>query len=252
MILEEYIFGIILILIRLPPFYFVPSFGLLSLSHNISRLLIVVLFLYILFFKKKRQFILVPHTTSLLLSIFVISQSLSIIFTINVQSFLATYKDFIFGILLFYISFELINKKNIFYIITMLLCVTFVQLLYELTFFFAPSFIFTYMKPFLYEKYWFSLIYQSNRIRYFGDTFDEVFVYLITWQYFRSKHKPEKIISTIFFLGIIFITFISNWRTKNLLLIISIISSYFIFIKKIGKESFLFSNPIDSFPIYFI
>jgi len=235
-----YVLSLAIFLIRLPPFYFLP-FGDLFMTHNLSSVLIGALFCYLILkmFINKRGGVSIPFPIYIM-AFFIVGQSLSIISASNVKSYLSEYKDVIFAFFTFFVSFHIINRKNVMMFINIFLLTSFISLLFQLITYFYPQILRNTIIPILYKKYFDFLQYQTNRGRFFGDSFDEIIIPFIFLYLFHTNKLITKFVYILFINIILFIVIISNWRTKALMAFYSILSSLFIFRKELKSYLILF------------
>lgn len=230
------ILALAIFLIRLPPFYFLP-FGNLFMTHNLSSLLIGFLFcslvLSIFIGKRKERFI---PLSIYIMAIFIVSQSLSVINAVNVKSYLSEYKDVSFAFFTFFVSFNLVSKKNINQFVRIFIVTSFINLVFQLITYFYPQILTNYVHPILYSKYLDFLQYQTNRGRFFGDSFDEIMIPFIILYLFRTNKIALRLSYIVLINAILFIVVVSNWRTKAVMALYSILSSFFIFRNELKKH----------------
>lgn len=100
------LFFLTVFLLKFPPFYLLPFQSRLVSSHTLSKGLILVLFMYMAYSRRKQVLSLIRHNTaSVLVLVFFIAQSLSVIAATDIPLFLQTYQNSIFAVLLFLLSF---------------------------------------------------------------------------------------------------------------------------------------------------
>lgn len=229
------VLALAIFLIRLPPFYFLP-FGNLFMTHNLSNLLIGLLFCFLVLsiFVDKRREELIPSSIYIM-AIFIVSQSLSVLNAVNIKSYLSEYKDVTFAFFTFFVSFNLVNKKNVDLFIRIFIVTSFINLLFQFITYFYPQILINYLHPILYDKYFEFFKYQTNRGRFFGDSFDEIMIPFIILYLFRTNKIVLKLSYIILINAISFIVVVSNWRTKAVMALYSILSSFYIFRNELKK-----------------
>ena len=107
-----------------------------------------------------------------------------------------------------------------------LLASSLINILFQLITYFFPHITFNYISPFFYEKYLHFFEYQFNRNRFFGDSFDEIMIPLIILYLIQEKKFINKLFYILFTILIIFVTLISNWRTKAVIFIFVFLHPY--------------------------
>ncbi|GIW62183.1 MAG: hypothetical protein KatS3mg091_662 [Patescibacteria group bacterium] len=181
-------------------------------TNQIAYILTIVPFIFIVpklkseLYKKRRFF--------LLLSFFLISITLSLSKSLDIISSMKIWKNFVIGFLLFNNLVVYFSKKDISLILTALLSASFVNLILQIGFFISPQTYLKYLEIILHPSGIDYLIYSLNRGRLFGNTFEEVFIPIILYFFVSSRNKNFRFFLFCFFLLIIFLTNIANWRTK--------------------------------------
>lgn len=158
-----------------------------------------------------------PSKTNILILLYFVGQSLSIIHASNIQAFFTMYKDLIFGIVIYFLGINLLDTKSKVNIAIQLLVVTVgINLLYQLFLYFQPDLFGSIIKPFLYEKYLTVLEVNEAREKYFIEILDltlmPILIYLLC-----SKNVLQKAIILILLLISTILAFLSNFRTHLLL-----------------------------------
>lgn len=233
------LFCLSVFIVILPPIYLLPFQSAFLTSHSIARYIILLVFLLILInhYVNNRKTSLNKRLVALILFYF-ITQSISILAAVNIQSFFIEYKDTIFSVLIFFVTVSIINKKNILTLVKYLLIAGISLVIYEFIVYFYPTFVYSYLKPILYEQYWRIFDYQLNRQRFFGDLLVEILVPLIIYYSSITKNISNKILLYCFTGAITFFSFVSNWRSKAFVLVFALLSSLFLYTKKGRKLIF--------------
>lgn len=223
------VFCIIYILIRIPNFYLFfqsPYF----LSHSIARGLILVFTLFQI--KKLIQIKKLPSST-LYITLYFVGVSLSIVSIVNVGSFFTVYKDVIFSLLLFFNTFILIQKEDVYLLLKLFAVLTVVMLLSEVLILLYPTVILPVFTSILHESYLQFFQYQFGRERWFVDSLNEAFLPVIAFIILNRKTNIGHFLILLFaVISIVFITFISGSRTKLVICIFSSVFTLFIFYKR--------------------
>jgi lipopolysaccharide cholinephosphotransferase len=231
--INQYLFYAVILLVRLPNFYIFPIQSSFFLSNNLLRvitILIVVLNLYIVL-KEKRK-IYSYKKLLLVVGVFFISQSLSIINAQNIQAFLSAYKDMIFGLLLYMSGCFILDSKNIKRYTLFLQRTILFALVVQVAVLIIPIFQ-NFYSSILNEAYLSFFDYQLSRGRYFGGTLEEAYIPILLLDvYILTSSLQKKIISTVSTTLAIYISYISNWRTKFIICIFSLFCSLVLNIKR--------------------
>jgi len=230
-----------LFLIRLPPFYFFLIDIDIFTSHNFTRLLILISFIFLnLILYKSKDKILHKKKIFYLLLIYFFTQSLSVFGAKNINSFLLIYKNLFFSLMFFFISFFIINKNLIKTVFKILILTSFINVIYQLSFYFFSDQIRSYLDLILYKPHLQFLYYLHEKNKYFVDSFDELIIPGLIYYIIKTRKKFNKFLIIFLLLSVIFITFISNSRTKFILLLFSLFCSFFIFKKNFKRLVLLF------------
>lgn len=216
-------FLVAIFLLRLPPLLFIFNSSLFS-SHNIARYLLILSFFLILYliYKRKFKFHLKNGLTFIILLYF-LTQTSSIFGATNIQAFLFTYKDIVFGILVYLIgSCLIVSRKNINNIISVLLFCVSLNLAYQFIIYFFPDLFKSLLVPLIYPKYLQIFDVNLPRQKYFVDIFDVALIPIIF--YLLTKHKKiiSRAIAILMIASVSFFVFVSNFRIHLLMMVISV------------------------------
>lgn len=226
---ENILLGIVIILFRLPSFYVLPV--ALFNSQNIGRLIILFLAIYILITKNKKKGGKNGFYIALL---FFFTLSISILSAVNIMSFLTVYKNFALSFLLFYSVVNLVDKKNVKFYLGILSFTVFVNIIFEMIGYFLPNIINLY-KIVLNENYWQYFDYELHRNKYFGDSYNELILPIIIFQFSNSKSIFYKVALILSIPLVIFMAIASNWRVKLIALIFEILMCFVVYRDRLKK-----------------
>lgn len=254
-----YLFLISIFFFKIPNFYIFPFFkNVLFTSQAIARIIIVINFLLntYLYFKKANPKFLSFNNKLLINTVLIlfIIQSLSIFSVINLEAFLSRFKD-IFISLLFFILAGL-YKEKIKKIILVIFLGAFLNIIYQFILVFNSDFFVKVISNFIYEKHLNYVLANLDRNRIYIDTFDEAIIPFL-FLGFAVRKSFNNILAKIGVILITILSFLSNFRTRILMIIFSTTTSFFILIKGKNRKkilavllilliSFLFSNAIPS------
>lgn len=224
-------FYITIFLIRLPPVYLLPTQNALFTSHSIARYLILFIFiLQAITLNNKSLKKYIPKSAGLLILFYFFTQSISVIHTRYIEDYWLDYKNVIFSIMVFYIAVTRLKKQNIIMIIWIFIITGVINLMFEFVTYFKPEFVYAYLQPLFYNKYWESLNFQIQRQRYFPEIFDEILIPFLFYTAYIQRNTTKKIMSISLVLGIAVFSLISNWRIRLVMLIFSLLISFRIYI----------------------
>lgn len=229
------LYGLVIFLIRLPPFhiFFIES-SLLN-SYNVAGYLTALL----IFWKvskgvktSNKIFKFSPVLLSIL--IFFVSQSLSVINAMNIREFVSTYKDLVFAILAFVLTVMSIDSKEklnkainiIFFTILANIAIEIIMY-FELPLYGVLTFLFT-------EGYIEDFNINSSRSRFFVDSYEAALVPLIFVLFSKAKVMKKKVGLVASGLAITFLSFLSNFRAQLVVLFISIFVGSKLYFKRVG------------------
>lgn len=239
MIKNRYIFYLLLIsifFIILPPFYIVNK---LILIPRISELIWLSLFFLIFtnLIKVKLNFNRQINTLLWLSLIIIISQTLSIIFTIDLKSYLFRYEILVFSyIFLLLMLIFLNNHKQIKIFIKIIVASFLVNILIQIFIYFYPSLSRQIIFPFLQQDTVNLIEYNLLRGRVYLENFNFVIIPLLFYFLFNLKNLITKTIILGIISLIIINAYASNFRTVFLLTALNVIFSLYMFRKQISNK----------------
>lgn len=237
-----FLFITTILLFKIPNFYLIP-FGEnpFLTSQSLARILTLCTFVYIwathikngtAFINKKPDIFM-----ALLILIFFIFQSLSIVSAINMLSFFNRYKDVFIGICSFFLFYH--YSKNFTTIISVLVFSAGINIILGTILFVFTDYFVTFARFFFYQNYVKLLEANLARGRIYLPTFDEIIIPFLFLPGIGTilGHKTSKI---YIFIGITFFSLASNIRSNVFMLFAGIIGSLVAF-KKIAINKLLFS-----------
>lgn len=222
-----------LLLVRLPPIYLTPIRSAFLTSHSIARYLIVastILSAGIIASSVNKKTIPGPQAIFVLLYFF--SQSLTITKAFYIDDFWLEYKNIIFSMLIFFITYSITEKRDFTIIIYIFLFTGMVNLIFEYFSYINPESIESHLKPIFYDNYWESWKYQLGRRRFFPEIFDEILIPFLFYSIYREKNVLSKTSSIIYILAISIFSLLSNWRIRLVMMIFSLFASLVTYFKK--------------------
>ncbi len=223
-----------LFLLKIYPFYVLPIQSSIFTSHTLAKvILIAIFFLYIPFTKpvrgKQMKIVL------FLIASFLLSQSLSILVANDIISFFKIYHNTVISLIIFILAYYLtLENKNNFKIFTLFsITMASILTLLEAIFRIIPTFFFPLISFFIQEEVVNALRVNINEGKYslaFG--YEMLFPFLLI-PIMDKKTKPlSKVFFVILCLLMIFLTIISNFRSRLIVLAFVVLSSAAIFVIK--------------------
>lgn len=239
---SPYLMGLGIFITRVPSIYIPPFISTYLTSHLIARTCFLLIFFigFVSFSKTKTPRV---KAVFVLILIWLLFQSTSIIHAENIPSFIARYKDVVFGIIVFFGVYFMVSKQNAKIVVFSLVASATISLMFEITTYLAPHITFEYLRVLLHENYWLFFEYQFNRQRYFGDSFNEVVLPFVLFIFSTNKNIIVKFGMIFLVVLISFMVLVSNWRTKLLLYLFVLLISPFIY-RRIVKGYFFLIVPL--------
>jgi len=228
--IDNWFFNLFLLAIfffKIPNFYILPFLkSSLLTSQAISRIILLLLFFKIYFFNHKIFYELKNKTIFWLIVFFFIIQSISIFPAINVPNFWIRYKDIIIGFVSFFIFY--FYKKEYKKIINVFLLSVFINAIYQFLLIYSNN-IKELLSTIIYQKH-FNLVLAKLEIqgRLYIDSYDEILIPLLF-----IENNLSWVVKLFLIVLISFFSYLSNIRSRILMLFISFFLSLF-FIKKIS------------------
>lgn len=220
-ILHAYILSIILII--LPPFYLFPIRSLFFTSYTAGSLLLVFLFIYI---NLDGNHSLKPDMTVFLISLYLLAVSLSVINAINISSFLSLLKNIYLGVMVFFISRHLLNKKGLFSLIIKAIYIsTILNCFYQAVIFFRIEPLFSFLNTGLYDRFFDYVLLQADNGKYFGEIYNFSFIPILFYGMFHSNKKLIQVVSFLLISLLVYFSFVSGYRTIVLVVFFGVLSS---------------------------
>lgn len=229
------IFCLVVLGLRLPPFYLLPVRNVLFTSHSLARFLLMLLFMFTgwLLYEKK-LFFKIDYKLTVVLLFFFFTQSISILSAVNISSFLLVYKDVVAGILIFILSMIILDSsEKINTIIKILFVSIIIGVLYNSMVYFFPEFFLSFSKSILYDKYLEMVEINIKRHRFFSDVYDAGLIPLLFYCFYSYKKSLVRIVSFLAIGMISFNSFLSNFRGQLLIVFLGLISCHFLFLRKV-------------------
>lgn len=229
-------FLLAILFFKLPNFYIFPIQNAFLTSQAISRVILILIFLIQIIvvlltkriiFKYKNQKLLI-----ILITLFFFLQSISILQTINIASYISRYKDLIIGYICF-LNFYFFRGEYRKILLVFLLS-TIINNMYQFFLLFATHQTINIANSLLYQKHWQVVLQQLHLGKLQIDTYDEIilpFLFIFT----KENKLLKSFSSSILILIIGFFSILSNYRTRFLMFIIGFFGSLFV-IKKINNK----------------
>lgn len=241
---------IFLVLFLISIFLFkIPNLYIILFSNNpflttqaLARILLVSAFIwkFFLYYKHNLQIFSTKESTivAFLLIIFFGLQSLSIVNASNIDSFIVRYKDVIVGLLAFF-TFYLYRNYSKKIIITILLSLP-INFFYQLSLQLIPKWSLDFFKFIVYQKHFAFVEANLQRGRLLTDVYDEISIPFLL-EIPQMIRKKNSILNYIFVCLISVLAFLSNFRSRLLMVLFGILGSLAIFRKNISlKYIFIF------------
>lgn len=232
------LFLLILFLIEIPPLYlFFPIRNNILMSYGTAGILTTILFLFILVkvLRGDSTFVVKNKNTKPLLIFFLIYfafQTISIVNAFSLGDFVHDYKNiFIGGMFIFITVFAKENIRNLnSRIVSILLAAGIFNFFYQLLIFFLPDLFKTLGGIFVYSGHLSLVFANMQRGRIFIETYDEILIPFIFIFFLKMKKNKRNILFIfLLFMMVILPSFLSDFRTRILMLVFSFSASIIIF-----------------------
>jgi len=215
------------------------NFGFIY-SHGIAKGLLFILFFYCMYGLLTKRIKLKKGKLFFLFMIFFISQAVSIINVADLSLFVDRFKTILYLYLYFFIATCLLDDKKIrLKIIIVLIGCSIFNLLIKFFIFIEPSSAMLFLDKLLHPGNLELINMNINRGRIYFDSYDEISLPLIVYfVYFNKKLRAPLVLIAI---GQIFISFVTNFRTNLIMILLSFFGSILMFIKKQNRiRNFIF------------
>ncbi len=237
-----YLFLISIFFFKIPNFYIIPFFkSAFVTTQALARILLFLVFCFQLtgHFLRKEQIFFDKNSkiTIKFILIFFILQTLSIFVIINPLAFLSRYKDVLISLIGFFTFF--FYRKYLREITVVLLLSVIANFLYQSLIVFYQDFFVVYLSPFIYQKHIDLVIAKLQEGKIYTDTYDEIVLPLLFIFPFIEKKSIKSLSFYGFFMIISAFSFLSNIRTRLLMLFISFIGTILVFKKIAFKKIFI-------------
>lgn len=198
-------------------------------THSIAKIILLVVFLLVIFLGKK---ISINRNIYLLSLFFLLSVSISIFFSSNLLAFFKVFQNYFFSYIFFLLCFVFIDKSENFYkILYIILFSIFISNIIQLLIYYQPHFFLDHFSFFLRKSYIWQIKGHLSLNQVYFESYGEFFVILMFFL-FLKKQKKTILINNIL---ITVTALISNFRGKIVLVLLGILISLGIFIKKNKK-----------------
>lgn len=232
------LFLLCLFLIKIPPMYLIPAFkSSIFSTYGFFSILIILLFstIAILSLLSEREFI--HKNDKKLLSIFFVYfffQSISILGALRFSDFIHSYKNiFLSGIFLFLTLYYKNHYKN--YqkkIILLILLTSGINFIYQLFIFLLPDLYAFLGDYFIYQGHFNLVVANMYRGRIFVETYDEIAIPFVFIYFLENLKYARRIAVSIFLFSMIALpSFLSDFRTRIIMLAFASISTIFLILR---------------------
>lgn len=230
--------GLIIFLIRIPPLVILPIYPSLLNTHSIARYLMIFFLLRIFINTKKKlvikRIIKQSKIELTLIAFYFVTQSISVLTSINIIAFVVSYKNILFSILLYFLMLITVEtKKHIYLIVKILVSTEFINIGFQFIVIYLEHISQAILYPILYKGYLEVLVINYSRNRYFIDMYGSAlipifFIYLVTNYVKQNKFKILLLMSII---SANWLALVSNFRSHLIMAVLSTIISIIIIYK---------------------
>jgi O-antigen ligase len=230
-----------LFIVKVPPFYIISTSSQIFASHTLAKGTLGIIFvtLALINFNKYLSVIKKNGLLFSLILLFFAGQSLSVLATQDIILFWKGYQNVIAGILIFLLAFLFAQDlKSYKKIISFTLVAGFSLITLEVIYFIFVQDLMNLFQNFFQKEVYYSYLSNIQRGRYSLDMNTELFAPFFIVAIFLLKKTSKKIwlTSWLFTAFLIFISFVSNFRTRVFNLLFSVTAILPIAISKIRKR----------------
>lgn len=235
-----------LLLIQLLPFFFGQ---ILFNTYTLAKGIFVFVFFYNVFFNKKLNKIFQKHKTIIsLFAFYFISQSISIVYVLNIEDFIRKYQNFLFSSVIFLLLLIYIkNRSSILKVIYILIFVFLIDFLFQILIYIYPFLFIQLGNTFLHPAAMSLITYKIQMGQVYIESYDEILIPIIIYFLSQNKLSKHKVFFIFSFFTITFLSFVASIRTKFLMFIFSVIGSLALFIKILKKHLVLLTTAVSIF-----
>lgn len=220
------------LLVKLPPFYFIPFLRNEFLTtHSLSALLVFGIFIVLIaeqLFKKGD--LAVEKSILVFFLLYFFFQSLSILASSNLGSFFQSYKSIVFAGIFLFLTLQFKNTAH--KIIPLLFFAIVFNFFYQIVMFLSPSLFTRIGEFFIYEKHFDLISINLERSRLFIETYDEITIPFLFIFLHKARTQRQRILIMLLFVMIALPAFLSNFRIRVLMLLFSSLVSFIFLMKK--------------------
>lgn len=230
------IFLFSLFLAKATPFYYLPFTSKLFSTHTLGKGLLAGLFVVIMIarFENISRLIKKNIIVFTLVGIFFLAQSLSVVVAADITFFWRSYHNLIVAMFIFFLSYYFSSKRNNLRIISKFVLVTGgILISYELIFFLFPEFVLPILQGLVQKEVLDAYYTNISRARYSLDMNTELFLpVFLVWGAYPTKRKRVHLRVVFFILSatLIFISFLSNFRSRVLMSLAGIFGFLFVYL----------------------
>lgn len=219
-------------LIGLPPFFL--GFPFLNL-HSLAKVIWLGIFICIFFGVFKTKKIGKEKTLLWLFLAFFAIQGISVVSARSIFAYLRQFEDIAFTAVFVVISFYTIEaKRDVKRILFVLLLSGVVNLLLQFILFVAPNAFLAAGEPFLHPDYLELIRLNIDRKRIYFEVYDEALIPIVFYLAFKPKAK-RKGTSILYLVSLSVFSFVSNFRTRFLMLLFALTGSFAAFLRHFAK-----------------
>lgn len=235
------LFLVAFLFLRIPPLYLFPLVRNAFLTtQSLARIVFLSLFLWEIYLSLKgrgslKRLVQKDRLLIVLIFLLLVELSLGVLYAVDIKQFLLRYKDIFLGIVMFFLG--VIYGKNLDKIAKVILIGLCFSLAYQAVMFFSPDLFSTIAKVFLYDRHLQLVLGNIDRGRLYIETFDEVIILILIWWLIKRYPDKERFYSIGLFSLVGFFAFVSNFRTRILVLVISVGGYlFYALFKKVKRE----------------
>ena len=194
-----------LLLIKLPPFYITTYTSKLFTTHAVAKLIFMGLFIFLVI-QNRNRIHQIPRHIMIGLSIYFITQSLSVLGSNNVVMFLKQYQNIVFEIIILITSFLIVMKqKSLRTLIIFIILISFIAATYELLFVIFKndflSFFNNLIQTEIFDLYQYNFLRSRTNLYMNLELYIPIILFVIIYSsVYKSAQQKKFIVSLIVFM----------------------------------------------------
>lgn len=221
-------------------------------SHHLYRLINFLVLGAIVYFRSKYTHIK-PDRLVILVSAYFLFQAMSVFGAVNLRMFLISFEKIFTSFLFFLLAYPLFkSNKNIALnrLVKIIIITTALNVFFQLTMIIQPGLFIKIARQFVHPGVIDIVTSNLVRGRIYFEFYDEITIPILFYGYFLlGKNSRLRILSFFLVLAIVFISFFSNIRTRFLVTVFALVSSFIIFREYFSRNAVKIISAAVAIPV---